>query len=96
MNEQKLDNGEQEIQEELIKYREKHPVIEPEWDDVWFGKENELTLVRKYKNIGLFSIAIAMDGETDIDQMLSVSLVDDEIPFLIAALQFLMTKKETE
>jgi hypothetical protein len=96
MNEQKLDNGEQEIQEALIEYREKHPLIEPEWNDVWFGKENELTLVRKYKNIGLFKIAIAVDGETDIDQMLSVCLVDDEIPFLIAALQFLMTKKETE
>ena len=96
MNKQKLDNGDQEIQEALIEYREKHPLIEPEWDDVWFGKENELTLVRKYKNIGIFSIAIAMDGETDIDQMLSVSLVDDEIPFLIAALQFLMTKKETK
>ena len=94
MNKQKLDNGDQEIQEALIEYREKHPLIEPEWDDVWFGKENELTLVRKYKNIGIFSIAIAMDGETDIDQMLSVSLVDDEIPFLIAALQFLMTKEE--
>ena len=69
MNEQKLDDGEQEIQEALIQYREKHPLIEPEWDEVWFGKENELTLVRKYKK-GLVSIAIAMDGQTDIDQMI--------------------------
>jgi len=96
MNEQKLDNGEQEIQEALIEYRKKHPLIEPEWDDVWFGKENELTLVRKYKNIGLFSIAIARNGETDIDQMLSVCLVDDEIPFLIAALQHLLAQDKNE
>ena len=92
MSQQKLDDGEQEIQEALIQYREKHPLIEPEWDDVWFGKENELTLVRKYKNTNLFSIAIAMNGETDIDQMASVCLVDDEIPFLIAALQHLLAQ----
>lgn len=92
MNEQKLNNSEQEIQETLIEYRKRHPLIEPEWDDVWFGEENELTLVRKYKNIGLFKIAIAVDGETDIDQMLSVCLVDDEIPMLISALQHLLAK----
>jgi hypothetical protein len=92
MKEQKLDNGEQEIQKALIEYRKKYPLIEPEWDDVWFGEENELTLVRKYKNIGLFKIAIAVDGETDIDQMLSVCLVDDEIPMLISALQHLLAK----
>jgi hypothetical protein len=92
MNNQNLNNGEQEIQEALIEYRKKHPLIEPEWDDVWFGEENELTLVRKYKDIGLFKIAIAVDGETDIDQMLSVCLTDDEIPMLIVALQHLLAK----
>ena len=92
MNNQNLNNGEQEIQETLIEYRKKHPLIEPEWDDVWFGEENELTLVRKYKDIGLFKIAIAVDGETDIDQMLSVCFTDDEIPMLIVALQHLLAK----
>jgi hypothetical protein len=96
MNEQKLDNGEQEIQEILIEYRKKHPLIKPEWDDVWFGEENELTLVRKYKNSGLYKIAIAVDGETDIDEMLSVCLIDDEIPMLIAALQHLLKIKDEE
>ena len=92
MKEQKLDSDEQEIQETLIEYRKRHPLIKPEWDDVWFGEENELTLVRKYKDIGLFKIAIATDGETDIDQMLSVCLSDDEIPMLIVALQHLLAK----
>ena len=96
MNEQKLDNGEQEIQETLIEYRKKYPLIKPEWDDVWFGEENELTLVRKYKNSGLYKIAIAVDGETDIDEMLSVCLIDDEIPMLIAALQHLLKIKDEE
>ena len=62
------------------------------WDDVWFGTEDDLTLVRKYTD-GLFHIAIARSGETNIDQMVSVCLVDDDIPLLISALQHLLIKE---
>jgi hypothetical protein len=60
-------------------------------DDVWFGNQDELTLVRK-SSYGVFTIAIAVDGETDINQMSSVCLTDDEIPMLISALQHLLAK----
>ena len=65
---------------------------EENWDDVWFGTEEALTLVRKYTD-GLFHIAIAIDGKTNIDEMVSVCIDDDEIPLLISALQYLLVKE---
>jgi hypothetical protein len=60
------------------------------WDDVWFGNQDELTLVRR--SDGIFTIACAVDGETDIDKMQSVYLTPSEIPMLISALQHLLAK----
>lgn len=61
------------------------------WDDVWFGNQEQLILVRSNKN-GIFNIAIALDGETEIDEMLSIAILDDDIPMLINALQYLLAK----
>jgi hypothetical protein len=61
------------------------------WDDVWFGDQDQLTLVRKY-NDNLFAIAIALDGKTNIDEMVSIHLTNDDIPILIASLQHLLNK----
>lgn len=62
------------------------------WDDVWFGTEDERILVRKYTD-GLFHIAISLGGKTNIDEMVSICIVDDEIPFLISALKYLLVKE---
>lgn len=62
-----------------------------DWNDVWFGTQDSLTLVRKYDN-GLFHIAIALDGKTNIDEMVSVCLEENDIPILISALKYLLAK----
>jgi hypothetical protein len=70
-----------------------HPEFDEEelWDDVWFGDQDELTLVRNNRN-GIFNIAIARDGNTEIDEMVSIAITSNDIPMLISALQHLLAK----
>ena len=81
------------LEEQMTKVLEHKQFDDGElWDDVWFGDQDELTLVRRNKSDSLFSISIARDGETDIDQMVSIYLVPEEIPMLITSLQHLLAK----
>lgn len=70
-----------------------HPEFDEEelWDDVWFGDQDELTLVRNNRN-GIFNIAISNDGNTEIDEMVSIAIASNDIPMLITALQHLLAK----